>query len=106
MEDEEGRRGRMNVTTQPLKGEAMPLHWTPSDDFTSTVTPLDPGTPLRAPQTPPPLIAAAGSHWPPWAAVAEARREGDGRKEERGEMNGEMGLCKRSTVGQRILLGG
>lgn len=45
----------MDVTTQPLKGEAMPLQRSPCDDFTSTVTPLDPDTPSLPNQNPKPL---------------------------------------------------
>lgn len=38
----------------------MPLRWMPSNDFTSTVTLLDPDTPEPRPS----LRAAAGSYWP------------------------------------------
>lgn len=35
----EEEKGCVDVTTQPLKGEAMPLQRSPCDDFTSTLPP-------------------------------------------------------------------
>ncbi|KAK9514253.1 hypothetical protein VZT92_027732 [Zoarces viviparus] len=101
----------MDVTAQPLKGEAKPPHRSPCDDFTSTVTPLDPDTPFCPTQNPDPrslqLLVPIG---PPRAAVAEGKEEWTERRraKERREKDGgaaRRGLCKRSTVGQRFLLG-
>lgn len=95
VEEEKGCKGCMDVTAQPLKAEAMPLHRRHGDDFTTTVTPLDPAPsppPTQCtPQTPPPLIAAAGSHW---TAIdcrgSRKKRRRDGRKEGSGEIDGEQ----------------
>lgn len=111
MEEEKGCKGCMDVTAQPLKGEAMPPQRSPCDDFTSTVTPLDPDTPLCPTQNPKPLspqlLVPIG---PPSAAVAEGKKEWTERRraKERREKNGgaaRRGPCKRSTAGQRFLLG-
>lgn len=101
----------MDVTAQPLKGEAMPPQWSPCDDFTSTVTPLDPDTPLCPTQNPNPLsLQLLVPIGPQRAAVAEGKKEWTERRraKERREKEGgavRRGLCKRSTVGQRFLLG-
>lgn len=101
----------MDVTVQPLKGEAMPPQRSPCDDFTSTVTPLDPDTPLCPTQNPNPLsLQLLVPIGPPRAAVAEGKKEWTERRraKERREKDGgaaRRGPCKRSTVGQRFLLG-
>lgn len=41
----------------------MPLQRSPCDDFTITLTPLDPNTPF-CPTKKPRASLAAGSHWP------------------------------------------
>lgn len=43
---EKGCNRCVDVTAQPLKGKAMPPHRSPCDDYTSTVTPFDPDTPI------------------------------------------------------------
>ena len=113
MEEEKGCKGCMDVTAQPLKGEEMPLQRSPCDDFTSTVTPLDPDTPpLSNPKPQPSLPAAAGSHWPAECRCGggeeglDREKESEGKEgEERGGGAARRGPCKRSTVGQRFLLG-
>lgn len=76
----------MDVTAQPLKGEAMPPQRSPCDDFTSTVTPLDPDTPLSPTQNPYPLslqlLVLIG---PPCATVANGTRNGRSKGERRKE---------------------
>lgn len=83
MEEEKGCKGYMDVTAQPLKEEAMPPHWSPCDDFTSTMTPLDPDTPLCPTQNPTPLLLQLlVPIGPPWAAVAEGKKEWTERRRE------------------------
>ena len=115
LEEEKRCKGCVDVTAQPLMGEAMVLHRSPRNDFTSTATPLDPDNPpVPNPKHHPSLPAAASSHWSALGHCSggrekewtEREREGERRKE--GEKEGlgssEKGLCKRSTVGQRFLL--
>lgn len=90
MEEEKGCKGCMDVTAQPLKGEAMPPQWSPCDDFTSTMTPLDPDTPLCPTQNPQPLLSLQllVPIGPPRAAVAVGKKEwteGKRAKEKKGE---------------------
>ncbi|KAI9532172.1 hypothetical protein NQZ68_034377 [Dissostichus eleginoides] len=92
VEEEKGCKGCMDVTAQPLKGEAMPPHRSPCDDFTST------------------LLVPIG---PPWAAVAEGkkewtegrrakeRREKDGEQREGGYAKGQL-LCRVNTALLRL----
>lgn len=73
----------VDITAQPLKGKAMPPHRSPCDDYTSTVTPLDPDTPLWPAPNPASLslqlLVPIGL---PWAAGKEGwmerRKEGQG----------------------------
>lgn len=109
----EEEKGCVDVTMQPLKGEAMPLQQSPCDDFTSTVTPLDTDTPSLPNQNPKPLslqlLVPIGLLM---ATVAKVRKEWTERtRADRGEgwvgggVAARRGPCKRSTVGQRFLLG-
>lgn len=110
--------GCNDVTMQSLKGEAMPLQQSPCDDFTSTVTPLDPDAPLCPTKTtrlclqllvPIGLLRATvveGKN--EWMERRSAKkREGwrDGSGDGWGGGTAGRGPCKRSTVGQRFLLG-
>lgn len=92
MEEEKGCKGCMDVTAQPLKGEEMPLQRSPCDDFTSTVTPLDPDTPpLSNPKPQPSLPAAAGSHWPAECRCGGGEEGLDREKESEGKEGEERG---------------
>lgn len=104
----------VDVTMQPLKGEAMPLQQSPCDDFTSTVTPLDTDTPSLPNQNLKPLslqlLVPIGLLM---ATVAKVRKEWTERtRANRGEgwvgsggVVARRGPYKRSTVGHRFLLG-
>lgn len=95
----------MDVTTQPLKGEAMPLQRSPCDDFTSTVTPLDPDTPLCPTKTP---SLSPCSCWFPLACRGplwrrgrrNGWREGERRREKDGVWGG--GGCSEKGAMQKV----
>lgn len=112
MEEEKGCKGCMDVTAQPLKGDEMPLQRSPCDDFTSTVTPLDPDTPPFCPtQNPnplcPQLLVPIG---PPSAAVAEGKKDWTERRraKERREKNGgssEKGAVQKVNCWSEVFIG-
>lgn len=111
MEEEKGCKGCMDVTAQPLKGDAMPPHRSPRDDFTSTVTPPDPDTPLCPTQNPSPLsLQLLVPIGPPWAAVAEGKKEWTERrraKEKKGEGRGcsEKGAMQKVNCWSEVFIG-
>lgn len=101
LEKEKGCKGCMDVTAQPLKGDAKPPHRSPCDDFTSTVTPLDPDTPFCPTQKNlnplSPALQLLVPIGPPRAAVAEGTEEWTERrraKEKKGEGRGGGGREK------------
>lgn len=101
-----GARGVWTSLRSLWRGKRCPHIGAPA----MTLPVLWPPLTLTPPSAQPSLPAAAGSHWPAVDRCGGGEEGMDGGKEsegKKGEGRGaaRRGLCKRSTVGQRFLLG-